>query len=82
MFDNGNYLWKPVEVLDYVTDQKKYKVKVLSTGQVKLVTRLSLLFFDEDPNLFRKRVNNCKELQTQVEAELRFTELVDSISSD
>jgi hypothetical protein len=42
--------------------QKKYKVKVISTGQVKLVTRLSLLFFDEDPEMFRKRVNNCKEL--------------------
>lgn len=82
VFDNGQYLWKPVEVHDYVAEQRKYKVKVLCTGQVKLVTRLSLLFFDEDPELFRKRVNNCKELQAQVEAELRFTDLVDSIPAD
>lgn len=32
--------------------------------------------------MFKKRVNNCKQLQAQVEAELRFTDLVDSISSD
>jgi hypothetical protein len=46
------------------------------------VTRLSLLFFDEDPDLFRKRVNQCKERQAIVEAELRFTNLIDSIPSD
>jgi hypothetical protein len=82
VYDNGSYLWKPVEVYKYDSDEKKYFVKVMATGQEKLVTRLSLLFFDEDPEQFRKRVNNCKELQAQVEAELRFTDLVDSISSD
>jgi hypothetical protein len=46
------------------------------------VTRLSLLFFAEDPELFKDRVNLCKYRQKQVEAELRFTDLVDSIPSD
>jgi hypothetical protein len=47
--------------LDYDYKEKKFKVTVFNTGQEKLVTRLSLLFFDEDPELFRKRVNLCKD---------------------
>jgi hypothetical protein len=43
------------------------------------VTRLSLLFYAEDPELFKERVNLCKTRQKNVEAELRFTQLVDSI---
>ncbi len=37
-------------VLDYDYKEQKFKVRVFSTGQEKFVTRLSLLFFDEDPN--------------------------------
>ena len=57
----------------------KYLVKVVGTDQEKLVTRLSLLFYAEDPDLFKERVNLCKTRQKNVEAELRFTNLVDSI---
>jgi hypothetical protein len=76
------YAWKPVEVQDYDYKEKKFLVKVCDGEQIKLVTRLSLLFFDEDPELFKERVNQCKKMQQVVEAELRFTNLVDSISSD
>ena len=48
-------------VLDYDYKEQKFKVRVFSTGQEKLVTRLSLLFFDEDPNQFHERVNMCKQ---------------------
>ena len=50
------YVWKPVYVLDYVN--KRWKVKDQSTGQIKCVTRLSLLFLDEDPQAFLKRVKD------------------------
>ena len=69
-------------VLDYDYKDQKFKVRVFTTGQEKLVTRLSLLFFDEDPNQFHERVNMCKQRQAIVEAELRFTNHVDSIPSD
>jgi hypothetical protein len=69
-------------VLDYDAKERKYKVLVVATGQQKLVTRLSLLYFDEDPEQFRQRVNQCKERQAVVEAELRFTNYVDSIAAD
>jgi len=69
-------------VLDYDFKEKKYKVKVCATGQEKLVTRLSLLFFNEDPEKFKERVNQCKLRQEIVEAELRFTNLVDSVPTD
>jgi len=47
-----------------------------------MVTRLSLLFYEEDPEAFRERVNLCKERQANVESELRFTNLVDSVSPE
>jgi len=43
---------------------------------------LSLLFFNEDPDKFKERVNQCKKRQEIVSAELRFTNLVDSVPTD
>jgi len=40
------------------------------------------LFFDEDPDKFKERVNQCKQRQEIVEAELRFTNIVDSVPTD
>lgn len=82
VYQGYEYCWKPVEVLSFDYKERKYKVKVVATGQEKLVTRLSLLFFDEDPDKFKERVNQCKQRQEIVEAELRFTNLVDSVPTD
>lgn len=43
---------------------------------------MSLLFFNEDPDKFKERVNQCKKRQEIVSAELRFTNLVDSVPTD
>jgi hypothetical protein len=82
VYQGYEYCWKPVEVIDYDYKERKYKVKVVATGQEKLVTRLSLLFFDEDPDKFKERVNQCKQRQEIVEAELRYTNLIDSVPTD
>lgn len=82
VYQGYEYCWKPVEVLEYNYEERKYKVRVMATGQEKLVTRLSLLFFDEDPDAFKLRVNQCKDRQSTVEAELRFTNLVDQVPAD
>jgi len=82
VYQGYQYCWKPVEVTGYDYNQRKFIVKVVSTGQEKTVTRLSLLFFDEDPEKFKERVNQCKLRQEIVEAELRFTNLVDSVPHD
>lgn len=79
-YENYEYVWKPVYVLDYLNE--RWKVKDQKSGQTKYVTRLSLLFIDEDPTAFLKRVKDCKTLQQNVNAELMFTALVDSISPD
>jgi hypothetical protein len=50
VYEDKDYVWRPVKVLDYDYKEHKFKVQVFTTGQEKLVTRLSLLFFDEDPN--------------------------------
>ena len=82
VYQGYEYCWKPVEVLAYDHKERKYRVKVVATGQEKLVTRLSLLFFDEDPDKFKERVNLCKHRQEIVQAELRFTNLVDTVPTD
>jgi len=53
VYQGYEYCWKPVEVLDYNDKEKKFLVKVCATGQEKWVTRLSLLFFAEDPEKFK-----------------------------
>ena len=58
------------------------KFKVCATDQEKLVTRLSILFFDEDPDKFKIIVNQYKYRQQIVEAEIRFKNLVDSLPTD
>lgn len=82
VYQGYEYCWKPVEVISYDHKERKYRVRVVATGQEKLVTRLSLLFFDEDPDKFKERVNLCKHRQEIVQAELRFTNLVDTVPTD
>lgn len=77
-YEDYEYIWRPVYVLGY--ENKRWKVQMYTTGQVKFVTRLSLVFYEEDPQKFLQRVKNCKALQKQVNDELYFTNLVDSIS--
>ena len=80
--ENYEYIWKPVEVLAYDAAERKFKVKIVSTGLEKSVSRLSLLFFTEDEKVFKERVRRCRELQQTVQAELKFTNLVDSVPLD
>ena len=82
VFQGYEYCWKPVKVIEYVYKERKYKFKVCATDQEKLVTRLSILFFDEDPDKFKIIVNQYKYRQQIVEAELRFKNLVDSLPTD
>lgn len=53
IYEKGEYIWKPVQILDYDAAHKKFKVKVISTGNIKFVQRLSLLFLDEDQEAFK-----------------------------
>ena len=61
VFENNEYVWRHVSVLDYDKKEKKFKVVVCHTGQKKSVGRLSLLFLDEDPAMFKRRVNMCRQ---------------------
>lgn len=82
VYHDKEYTWKPVKVLDYDFKTKRYVVMVCSTGATKRVTRLSLLFYAEDPEKLKERVNLCKNRQRNVEAEERFTNCVDNVPSD
>lgn len=80
--EEGEYAWKPVQVVAYDAAAKRFQVRVVGTSQIKNVTRLSLLFYAEDPEMFRQRVDLCKERQRNVESELRFTNLIDAVPTD
>lgn len=82
VFEKGEYVWKPVKVLSYDAATKKYHVELEGSPTVKEITRLSILFYSEDPVAFRQRVDEAKQRQRNVEAELRFTSLIDSQPSD
>jgi hypothetical protein len=61
MYVDKEYTWRPVRVVGY--NQAERKFQVVSCGnrpQEKEVTRLSLLFYAEDPDLFKERVSLCK----------------------
>ncbi len=81
-FADNEYAWKPVRVVDYDHAQKKFKVEVCNTKQVKFVTRLSLLFYAEDPTAFRTRVNLCKTRLKNCMAENFFTREVDKVKHE
>ena len=46
-------MWSPVEVLEYDEAEKKYMIKLMGNGAIKLVGRLSLLFNQEDSEKFK-----------------------------
>lgn len=81
-FADNEYAWKPVRVIGYDEPSKKFRVEVCATRQVKLVTRLSLLFYAEDPGSFRTRVNLCKTRLKNCMAELAFTKEVDKVKHE
>lgn len=60
MFENKEYVWKQCQVIDYNEEAKKFLIKVLHTGNVKEVVRLSLRFISEDPEVFKRRIELCK----------------------
>ena len=81
-YAENEYAWKPVRVIGYDNETSKYKVEVCNTRQQKFVTRLSLLFYAEDPVAFRTRVNLCKTRMKNCIAEISFTKEVDKVKHD
>ena len=71
-----------MRVIGYDYQTNKYKVEVCNTRQEKAVTRLSLLFYAEDPGQFRVRVNLCKTRLKNCMAELAFTREVDKVKHE
>lgn len=49
LYIDNEYSWKPVQVKDYDYKEKKYIVSQFGSSKEKKVTRLSLLFYAEDP---------------------------------
>jgi len=81
VYDGKTYIWQPVKVHGYNSKSKRFHITLLSNGQEKFVTRLSIMFNEENKDLFHARLEECSERREQVEGELRFQNFVDSIPS-
>lgn len=51
-----------VDVLEFLPDEKKFKIRLCHNGEIKKVIRLSLIFNIEDPEKFQIRLNVAKIL--------------------
>jgi len=76
MFKDNKYSWRPVKVLGYSNETKRYQVEFQETGIKKAVSRLALRFFCEDPFLFQKRIEKAKLLKRKADEETRFSDYV------
>ena len=54
-YEQGEWTWREVGVLDYDADKAVYQVQFLPNGPKKSVTRLNLLFAEEEEGTFRAR---------------------------
>jgi hypothetical protein len=82
VFENNDYVWRQVKVLDYDEEKMKYKVIFLHSDQDKYVSRLSLLFFNENRAEFEYRKYLCESRRTNVDEFLLFTRYLDNIPDD
>jgi len=72
---NGNHV-----ELEYNKELMKYKVNVTNKNITKWVVRLSIMFLSEDETLFKERIEQCKNLQSDSENEYRLRKYVENIS--
>ena len=77
--EDKRYVWSPVQILSYNPSTSKYVVRVMKNGAVKFVGRLSLMLKNEDESTFKSRLKQCKQLQKQVEEDVRFLKYLKSI---
>lgn len=82
IYVNKRYLWAGVEILGWNHELQKFIVKILINGNQKLVSRLSLMFLNEDHAKFMERVQVCKQRQQRAEDEIRFFKYVEEKSDD
>ena len=82
VYEDKIYTWKAIKLIDYDHNTKKFLVKVNESGLKKWITRLAILFNQEDPAKFGERYMLCKDRQQIVEAEMRWTGYIDSLSRD
>jgi hypothetical protein len=82
VFEGNDYVWRQVKVLGYDEEKEKYKVIFLHSDQVKFVSRLSLLFFNENRQEFEYRKYLCEKRRTAVDEYILFTRYLDNIPED
>lgn len=82
VFENNDYVWRQVKVLDYDEEKMKYKVIFLHSDQIKYVSRLSLLFFIENRSEFEYRKYLCEKRRSNVDEFLLFTRYLDNVPEE
>ena len=79
LFENGKYVPKQVKVKGYDANKQRYLVMFTHSEQEKYVSRLSLIFFNEDKNVFDYRKSLCEKRRTDVDEFTLYTRYIDEI---
>ena len=79
VFENGDYVWRHLSVIDYDSKIKKFQVKMMHDKSTKWISRLALLFHNEDKALFIRRINESKKLKKHFEYDHKFQEYLSNI---
>jgi len=82
IYINNKYEWNPCSIITYIEETKRYRVKVLSNGFIKDVTRLSLRFASENKQQFDKRVKLTKQLREEYESNYKLSLLISRVTND
>lgn len=69
-------MWAPCTVLSYDRNTELFHI-VWANGRSKHVKRLNLIYDDETPQAFRKRIRRARRYKADVEATARYFEYVD-----
>lgn len=76
------YQWKPVKVLKFCKEKKKFLIERIETKETKYVSRLALRFANEHPSNFTKRIQKAKALRQTYEENQRFQYYIENIPTE
>ena len=73
---SGKWLWRQVEVLGYISEHGKYRVRFTQESAPKDVHRLNLRMNEESEVLFEKRREIAERSRTEAKSIMRFDHFV------
>ena len=75
-FENGSWVWRPVQIYSYNEEEKMFQVQFIPDGITKMVSRLNLQFDKEDKKLFLQRREVAEAGRNEAKAIMRLDHFI------